>query len=146
MFDDEIREARARVKARASSPKPRQHKGQPKWYAGVLFDSGNEASWAKRFDKEPYVWEFHGRDPVGIHLGGELHYKIDFWLPTFGYWLEIKPGGRDPRDELLKYRIMRRKVRAGELPGRDVLLIVGGPSSRNGGYFLNRLRREAAER
>lgn len=57
-------------------------------YKGYRFRSRLEARWAVFFDAITVQYEY---EPQGFSLGG-VAYLPDFWLPTLGWWLEIKPS------------------------------------------------------
>lgn len=63
-----------------------------------------------------------------ISRNGKTTYRPDYWLPQLGVYVEIKPTGRDIRAELWKPTAHARACRAGEWPGRDVVVITGKPT------------------
>lgn len=56
-------------------------------YQGYRFRSRLEARWAVFFDALGIPWEYESE---GFDLGEAGKYLPDFWLPTFGVWVEIK--------------------------------------------------------
>jgi len=71
-------------------------------YKGYRFRSRLEARWAVFFDnlQIPYKYEVEG-----FELDGD-RYLPDFWLPTLGAWVEIKPIGwsYSPRCDKLSHK------------------------------------------
>jgi len=62
-------------------------KAIPVWYAGTLFRSTLEASWAATFDSLNWWWQY---EPVALTIGAEHRYLPDFYLPTQRIWGEVK--------------------------------------------------------
>jgi len=56
-------------------------------YKGYRFRSRLEARWAVFFDTLGIPFEY---EKEGYDLGNGVYYLPDFWLPTLGYWIEIK--------------------------------------------------------
>ncbi len=65
-------------------------------YGGCLFRSRTEARWACFFDNLGLTWE---HEPQGFRVGhpAEL-YLPDFYLPTVGLYVEVKPAMADVAD------------------------------------------------
>lgn len=58
-------------------------------YNGYRFRSRLEARWAVFFDALGIEYEY---EPQGFDLGSMGWYLPDFWLPTYGTFVEIKAG------------------------------------------------------
>lgn len=116
---------------------------------GITFDSLLERKWYDALKTAGIPQRYTGRDKPGFPIGGDAHYPPDFYLPGLDIWLEIKPKGmdfkkareEDGRCEIWKWSRFRREVRAGRLPGRDAVLLVGPPTQK----AIARLQRDYAE-
>lgn len=58
-------------------------------YKGYRFRSRLEARWAVFFDALGVAWDY---EKEGYDLGDAGWYLPDFWLPSLGIFVEIKPG------------------------------------------------------
>lgn len=111
-------------------------------YANYRFRSRLEARWAVFFDRLGIPWEYEieGFDLSGVPqqqmplLGKANWYLPDFWLPTQGSWVEVKPDQPTPVES---ERVQRLAIAA----KREVVIVVGQPwvvaeggSFESGGY------------
>ena len=85
-------------------------------YNGYRFRSRLEARWAVFFDTLGVTYEY---EKEGYDLEG-LWYLPDFWLPTAGAWVEIKPPDVAVADVVKLAKLAR-------LSGRDAMLFSGQP-------------------
>jgi hypothetical protein len=116
---------------------------------GITFDSLLERKWYDALKTAGIPQRYTGRDKPGFPIGGQYCYPPDFYLPGLDIYLEIKPKGmdfkkareEDGRCEIWKWARFRREVRAGRLPGRDAVLVVGPPTQK----AIARLQRDYAE-
>lgn len=78
-------------------------------YRGYNFRSRLEARWAVFFDELGIKWEY---EVEGFDLGADGWYLPDFWLPDFGFYVEIKPMTmqREKRHKYEKFCKLHRIV------------------------------------
>lgn len=86
-------------------------------YNGYRFRSRLEARWAVFFDVLGIKYEY---EKEGFDLGEAGWYLPDFWLPTFGCWVEIKPEAPSA-EEVRKCQLLARGT------GQPVYLFYGTP-------------------
>ncbi len=75
-------------------------KPKPTRYKDTLFRSRLEARWAVFYDLLGIRWEYEKEQAfvTGARTWGpEYGYKPDFFLPQWGYWIEIKPYKPDQK-------------------------------------------------
>jgi hypothetical protein len=84
-------------------------------YKGYRFRSRLEARWAVFFDALGIEWEY---EKEGFNLGNAGWYLPDFWLPTYGVFVEIKPS------DMSAYEHSRVLALRGQAP---VILLCGEP-------------------
>ncbi len=97
-------------------------------YHGYRFRSRLEARWAVFFDNLDMEFEY---ELEGYELGGGLRYLPDFYLPSIGVHVEVKP-----HENLSKAEI-RKLVTFAADHDKQTLLIVGSPTNEKM-YFLDR--------
>jgi hypothetical protein len=108
----------AEVLARASAFDPTQRiTAIPTTYKGITFRSRTEARWSIFFTVMGIEWEY---EPEGLELENGARYLPDFYLPRFGWWVEVKPTG-----EILQQE--RKAITFCIEAGLALLLLVGGP-------------------
>lgn len=68
-------------------------------YGGCRFRSRLEARWAVFFTRLGLEWEYEPQGfVVGREFGRPRNYLPDFYLPTLGLYLEVKPAAADQVD------------------------------------------------
>lgn len=85
---------------------------------GIWYRSRLESRWGAFWRHLSVPAEY---EPGGVDIGDETLYLVDFWLPSWGVYAEIKPTGID-------LGVATERVRAlARAQGCCVLLIVGPP-------------------
>jgi hypothetical protein len=115
--------------------------------AGVTWTySGTEDAWLYALDTGRIEPPRGDRMLKGfpISRNGKTCYRPDYWLPEVRLYVEVKPSGRDIRRELWKPTAFARACRAGEWPGRDVVVVTGSPTKAKLARLLDEQREEAA--
>lgn len=94
-------------------------KAVPTRYNGMQFRSKLEARWACHLDHMGVDWQY---EPATYKLPSGEFYLPDFWIPYWGFWLEVKgPGipGLDKSWELAQ--ASEKFVVVGQPPSRGNL-------------------------
>lgn len=86
-------------------------------YKGYRFRSRLEARWGVFLDNLGVKWEY---EPEGFNLAEAGWYLPDFWLPQYGWWVEIKPVHFLPENKERCEALLA-------CTGAPVLLIAGNP-------------------
>ncbi len=94
------------------------------FYNGYVFRSKLEATWAVFFDSLDIKYDY---EIQGFQLGGDAisreikYYRPDFYLPDYGYWIEIKSRGKITHEELVKIHEFNRRTEG------NFYLLIGNP-------------------
>lgn len=92
----------------------------PTKHNGILFRSRTEARWSVFFQQAGIECDY---EPDGFETGAG-RYLPDFFLPTIGYWFEVKPYETDGK-EVDKFKALC------EMTGRPGLIAYGPPDGYN---------------
>lgn len=98
-------------------------------YNGYRFRSRLEARWAVFFDKLQIQYEY---ELQGFELPGGIRYLPDFYVPSLGVHVEVKPHGKLSASEIEKL------VRFAADADKPTLLISGTPTNESM-FLLTRL-------
>ena len=97
-------------------------------YNGYRFRSRLEARWAVFFDAYGVDYEY---ELEGFELGNGLRYLPDFYIPSLGTYVKIKPSRKFTLNEL-------KKINAFALDGDNNLLLVMGTPTNEEMVLINR--------
>lgn len=94
-------------------------------YNGYRFRSRLEARWAVFLD---YLGLDYQYEPEGFELEGVGRYLPDFYVPSWGAWVEVKPMPDEPNGETVVAWLRRAKPLT-DGTGKVALLFLGSPGS-----------------
>lgn len=99
----------------------KRFRAQPGVFKGVLMRSQTEIRFAAQLEKKGIHWQYE------LERLSETQYLVDFYLPDFGCWVEVKVS-LEPRDEyqlpeVARYLEMKRREKLFVYTPRHVLVV-----------------------